>query len=150
MSARSESLARRRRKAYFLTLENAGYGDTRPLTEAIAALAYNERGLLPVVTQDADSGEVLMLAWMNQTAIEQTLSSGRVTYFSRSRNALWVKGMTSGHVQQLVDMRIDCDGDALLCRVKQTGSACHTQRRSCFYLTADWEQQHVQVGSTPE
>ena len=98
-----------------------------------AQLRYNEAGLVPVVAQDHRSGEVLMLAWMNRGAVERTLASGRVTYWSRSRRAYWVKGETSGHVQKLVELRFDCDADALLVLVEQEGPACHTNRRSCFY-----------------
>ncbi len=96
-------------------------------------LAYDDRGLIPAIAQDAESGEVLMLAWMNGEAVARTLESGRVTYWSRSRRAFWVKGETSGHVQELVEMRIDCDRDCLLLLVRQKGPACHTNRRSCFY-----------------
>lgn len=96
-------------------------------------LKFNEAGLVPVVAQDAASGEVLMLAWMNAEAVRRTLATGKVTYWSRSRQAYWVKGETSGHVQTLVEMRIDCDRDALLVLVEQQGPACHTNRRSCFY-----------------
>lgn len=98
-----------------------------------ATLRYDARGLLPAVAQDAETGEVLMLAWMNAEAVARTLETGRVTYWSRSRGAFWVKGETSGHTQALVEMRLDCDRDALLLRVRQTGPACHTGRRSCFY-----------------
>ena len=96
-------------------------------------LVYDDRGLLPAIAQDAASGEVLMLAWMNAEAVRKTLETGRVTYWSRSRKRFWVKGETSGHVQELVEMRIDCDRDCLLVRVRQSGPACHTNRRSCFY-----------------
>ena len=98
-----------------------------------STLSYNEAGLLPAVAQDAKTGEVLMLAWMNAEAVARTLETGRVTYWSRSRRAFWVKGETSGHVQTLVEMRIDCDRDALLVLVDQVGPACHTNRRSCFF-----------------
>ncbi|MBC7156949.1 MAG: phosphoribosyl-AMP cyclohydrolase [Rhodobacteraceae bacterium] len=98
-----------------------------------ASLRYDDRGLIPAVAQDAATGEVLMLAWMNAEAVARTLASGRVTYWSRSRQAFWVKGETSGHVQRLVEMRLDCDRDALLVRVEQTGPACHTGRQSCFF-----------------
>jgi phosphoribosyl-AMP cyclohydrolase len=98
-----------------------------------ATLTYDDRGLLPAIAQDAATGEVLMLAWMNAEAVARTLDTGRVTYWSRSRRSFWVKGETSGHVQRLVEMRVDCDGDALLVRVEQTGPACHTGRRSCFF-----------------
>lgn len=96
-------------------------------------LSYDERGLLPVIAQDHTSGEVLMLAWMNAEAVARTLDTGRVTYWSRSRASFWVKGETSGHVQELVEMRVDCDRDCLLVMVNQSGPACHTNRRSCFY-----------------
>lgn len=98
-----------------------------------ATLTYDAKGLIPAIAQDAVSGEVLMMAWMTREAVERTLESGRVTYWSRSRQAFWVKGETSGHVQELVEFRFDCDSDCLLVRVKQTGPACHTNRRSCFY-----------------
>jgi phosphoribosyl-AMP cyclohydrolase len=92
---------------------------------------FDARGLVPVVTQEAD-GTVLMLAWATREAIAATLAGGRATYFSRSRNELWRKGDTSGHVQELVEARIDCDGDAVLYVVRQTGPACHEGKRSCF------------------
>ena len=98
-----------------------------------ATLSYDDRGLLPVIAQDHASGEVLMLAWMNAEAVSRTLETGRVTYWSRSRSAFWVKGETSGHVQSLVEMRVDCDRDCLLVLVDQVGPACHTNRRTCFY-----------------
>ncbi|GGG38805.1 phosphoribosyl-AMP cyclohydrolase [Caldovatus sediminis] len=96
------------------------------------AVRFDSRGLVPVVAQQHDTGEVLMLAWMNRAALAETLATGRVTYYSRSRDALWRKGETSGQVQRLVDLRLDCDGDALLALVDQAGVACHTGRRSCF------------------
>ncbi|MFZ5963745.1 phosphoribosyl-AMP cyclohydrolase [Thalassococcus sp. BH17M4-6] len=98
-----------------------------------ATLVYDEKGLIPAIAQDAQSGEVLMMAWMNAESVAQTLESGRVTYWSRSRQSFWIKGETSGHVQKLVDLRVDCDRDCLLVLVDQTGPACHTNRRSCFY-----------------
>ncbi|MGB5557789.1 MAG: phosphoribosyl-AMP cyclohydrolase [Paracoccaceae bacterium] len=98
-----------------------------------ASLRYDDRGLIPVIAQDATSHEVLMLAWMNAEAVERTMATGRVTYWSRSRAAFWVKGETSGHTQELVEMRLDCDRDCLLVLVRQTGPACHTNRRTCFY-----------------
>jgi phosphoribosyl-AMP cyclohydrolase len=100
-----------------------------------STLTYDANGLIPVVAQDHTSGEVLMLAWMNADAVAQTLATGRVTYWSRSRAAYWVKGETSGHTQRLVELRIDCDRDALLVRVEQIGPACHTHRISCFYTS---------------
>jgi phosphoribosyl-AMP cyclohydrolase len=98
---------------------------------------FDEHGLVAAIAQDADTGEVLMLAWMNADALEQTLATGRAVYWSRSRNALWRKGDTSGHEQHIVEVRVDCDQDAVLLKVKQTGAACHTGRRSCFYRVAD-------------
>ncbi len=96
-------------------------------------LKYNEVGLIPAIAQDHASGEVLMMAWMNQQAVERTLETRRVTYWSRSRQAFWIKGETSGHIQELVDFRFDCDRDCILVVIRQTGAACHTNRRSCFY-----------------
>ena len=119
-----------------------------PLQSFIDELAFNEQGLLPVITQQASNGQVLMLAWMNKIALQQTLDSGRVTYWSRSRNALWEKGATSGHYQQLLSMQFDCDGDAILCQVEQTGAACHTGRKHCFYFQADRVSQKVCITSS--
>jgi phosphoribosyl-AMP cyclohydrolase len=107
------------------------------------AIAFDERGLVPAIAQQHDTGEVLMLAWMNRAAIAETLATRRVCYFSRSRNALWRKGETSGQAQRLIEMRLDCDGDALLLLVEQTGVACHTGRRACFFRAARdgaWEE----------
>jgi phosphoribosyl-AMP cyclohydrolase len=98
-----------------------------------STLVYDDRGLIPVIAQDHGSSEVLMLAWMNAEAVARTLETGRVTYWSRSRAAFWVKGETSGHIQRLVELRVDCDRDCLLVLVEQTGPACHTNRRTCFY-----------------
>lgn len=96
-------------------------------------LRFDAKGLVPAIAQDAATGEVLMLAWMNAEAVRRTLDSGQVTYWSRSRQEFWVKGATSGHVQALVEMRFDCDRDCLLLAVRQTGPACHTGARSCFH-----------------
>ena len=109
-----------------------------------ASLSYNAAGLIPAIAQDETSGEILMMAWMNQDAVRQTLDSGRVTYWSRSRQAFWVKGESSGNTQTLVDFRIDCDRDCLLVVVRQIGPACHTKRRSCFY-TAVRDTQEVEL-----
>lgn len=98
-----------------------------------ASLRYDDRGLVPAIAQEAATGEVLMLAWMNAAAVARTLETGRATYWSRSRAAFWVKGESSGHGQELVEMRVDCDRDCLLLLVRQTGPACHTNRRVCFY-----------------
>jgi phosphoribosyl-AMP cyclohydrolase len=99
----------------------------------VSALKYNDAGLIPAIAQDAETHEVLMMAWMNAESIEKTLTTGKVTYWSRSRQSFWIKGETSGHTQALVDFRFDCDSDCLLVIVKQEGAACHTGRRSCFY-----------------
>ena len=98
-----------------------------------ASLKYDDRGLIPAIAQDEGTDEVLMMAWMNAEAVKRTLDTGRVTYWSRSRAALWVKGETSGHTQTLVDFRVDCDRDCLLVVVRQDGPACHTNRKSCFF-----------------
>ncbi len=98
-----------------------------------ATLVYDDKGLIPAIAQDAESGEILMMAWMNAESVARTLETGKVTYWSRSRQSFWVKGESSGHVQKLVDFRLDCDRDCLLVLVDQTGPACHTNRRSCFY-----------------
>ena len=97
-----------------------------------ATLKYDAAGLIPAIAQD-ETGDVLMMAWMNAESVARTLETGRVTYWSRSRAAFWVKGETSGHTQALVEMRVDCDRDCLLMIVRQEGPACHTNRRSCFY-----------------
>jgi phosphoribosyl-AMP cyclohydrolase len=101
-----------------------------------AAITFDSHGLVPAIAQQHDTGEVLMLAWMNREAVAETLATGRVCYFSRSRNALWRKGETSGQVQHLRELRVDCDGDTLLLLVDQHGVACHTGRRSCFFRAA--------------
>lgn len=98
-----------------------------------ASLRYDSAGLIPVIAQEVGSKDILMMAWMNAEALARTLASGQMTYWSRSRQALWVKGESSGHRQALVEMRIDCDRDCLLALVRQVGPACHTNRHSCFY-----------------
>ena len=98
-----------------------------------ASLTYDANGLIPCIAQDHETGDVLMMAWMNAASVARTLQTGNVTYWSRSRQAFWAKGESSGHVQRLVELRIDCDRDCLLARVTQEGPACHTNRRSCFY-----------------
>jgi len=102
-------------------------------------LAFDEQELLPAVAQDATSGDVLMLAYVNREALERTRETGLAHYYSRSRGELWQKGATSGHVQEVREVRVDCDGDALLYRVDQEGGACHTGFESCFYRTVDGE-----------
>jgi phosphoribosyl-AMP cyclohydrolase len=102
-------------------------------TQIIADLRFDRDGLVPAIAQSAETGDVLMLAYMNADAVRETLESGRVCYWSRSRQALWRKGESSGHVQNLIELRYDCDTDALLLQVAQTGPACHTDRPNCFY-----------------
>jgi phosphoribosyl-AMP cyclohydrolase len=112
------------------------------LPEAVvAAVSFDSAGLVPAIAQQHDTGEVLMVAWMNRAALAETIATGRVCYWSRARGTLWRKGETSGQVQRLVELCIDCDGDTLLLRVEQTGVACHTGRRSCFFraLRSDGE-----------
>lgn len=103
------------------------------IAAVVAALHFDKDGLISAIAQQFDTGEVLMLAWMSRQSIEETLATGRVTYWSRSRQRLWRKGESSGQVQRLVELRIDCDGDTLLLLVDQTGVACHTGRRNCFF-----------------
>jgi len=96
-------------------------------------ILFNTDGLVPAIAQQHDTGEVLMMAWMNRASIAESLETGQVCYWSRSRQSFWRKGESSGHRQRLVELRYDCDGDTLLLQVDQTGAACHTNRRSCFY-----------------
>lgn len=107
--------------------------ETISKTDFLNAVAFNADGLVPAIAQDSASGAVLMLAWMNREALEKTLETGAVTYWSRSRKSLWTKGETSGHTQNLIAAHVDCDGDALLLKVDQTGPACHTGEAVCFY-----------------
>jgi phosphoribosyl-AMP cyclohydrolase len=109
---------------------------TASAADVIAALRFNADGLVAAVAQQHDTGEVLMLAWMNRESVAETLATGRVCYWSRSRKTLWRKGESSGHVQALKELRVDCDGDAVLLLVDQTGVACHTGMRSCFFRAA--------------
>ena len=103
------------------------------LEDISAQVRFNDAGLVPAIAQDATTGRVLMLAWMNQEALLQTLKTGQVTYWSRSRNSLWRKGESSGHTQKMIDISFDCDGDALVIKVEQVGAACHTGERTCFH-----------------
>lgn len=109
-----------------------------------ATLVYDANGLIPCIAQEEATGEVLMMAWMNAESVARTLETGRVTYWSRSRQSFWVKGESSGHLQELVELRVDCDSDCLLALVRQTGPACHTNRRSCFY-TAVRDGEEVEI-----
>ncbi len=115
----------------------------------LESLRFDADGLIPAIAQDDESGEVLMLAWMNRTALQRTLKSGRVTYWSRSRQELWEKGLSSGHRQSLIDLRVDCDRDCILMRVRQIGPACHTNRPSCFF-TAVRDGQEVILSAPVE
>ena len=108
------------------------YSDST-IEKALAAIKFDGDGLVPAIAQQHESGEVLMMAWMNAQSISETLKSGQVCYFSRSRQKLWRKGESSGQTQSLIDFRIDCDGDTLLLQVDQKGVACHTGRRNCFF-----------------
>ena len=99
----------------------------------LAVIQFDRQGLVPAIAQQHDTGEVLMMAWMDRNAVIETMRGGRVCYWSRSRRAPWRKGDTSGHIQTLVDLRVDCDGDTLLVEVSQTGVACHTGRHNCFF-----------------
>lgn len=107
------------------------------LRAGVAELLKERGGLIPAIAQDEKSGKVLMLAWMNEAALEQTIQSNRATYWSRSRNELWIKGATSGNSQEVISISLDCDGDAILLIVKQSGPACHTGQESCFQTNID-------------
>lgn len=123
----------------FLAMESKPKGTRIPSAELLAQLRFNEQGLVAVIAQDVHSNAVLMMAWMNIEALNITLKEGRVCYWSRSRKTLWRKGETSGHQQRLHSLRVDCDGDAILCLVEQSGPACHTGRPNCFYWQVDGE-----------
>lgn len=135
------------KQPYFIDKETLANGSCLALNEVLASLNFNSDGLIPVIAQDADSKQVLMMAWMNAETLEKTLQTGLMTYWSRSRQAEWIKGKSSGHWQQLLSMRIDCDGDTILCQVNQSGAACHTGRRHCFYLMVDAEHHQVVINS---
>jgi phosphoribosyl-AMP cyclohydrolase len=110
------------------------------MSDDAPALSFDDEGLLPAVAQDADTGEVLMLAYVDEAAVARTRETGRAHYYSRSRDELWEKGATSGHTQAVSEIRVDCDGDALLYLVDQTGGACHTGYETCFYRTIDGDE----------
>ncbi|MGC3872302.1 phosphoribosyl-AMP cyclohydrolase [Halomonas sp. GXIMD04776] len=123
----------------FKQIETAEKGTRCDLPSLLDAIRWNSDGLIPAIAQQHDSGEVLMLAWMNRRSLEETLHTGRVCYWSRSRGKLWRKGESSGQEQHLKSAHLDCDGDTLLLGVEQTGPACHTGRRSCFYVALEDE-----------
>lgn len=127
----------------FKALERAPRDSCHPLAEILAAVGFNADGLIPAIAQQHDSGEVLMMAWMNREALEETLRTGRVCYWSRSRGKLWRKGESSGQQQHLKSAALDCDGDTLLLQVDQTGPACHSGRRSCFYVALEEDQARI-------
>ena len=131
----------------FKQLEAADAGTRVDLDTVLSEIKFNADGLVPAIAQSATSGEVLMLAWMNIDALKETLETHRVCYFSRSRNALWRKGETSGHTQSLVSLSIDCDGDAILLEVVEAGPACHTNRQSCFYLRVEGDAVKVRTSA---
>lgn len=133
------------KNSYFQSKEKLVDGTTLDLDEVVSNLAFNENGLIPVITQDAESKTVLMFAWMNREALQLTISTGKVTYWSRSRQEFWIKGETSGHTQKLIELYFDCDGDVVLCQVDQTGAACHTMRPNCFYLKVNAEKKLVTI-----
>ena len=126
-----------------LELEGAAVGSRFPLEPVLDSLPWNSDGLIAAIAQQHSSGEVLMLAWMNRRALTETLTTGQVCYWSRSRQQLWRKGERSGHWQQLVEARLDCDGDAVLLIVDQQGPACHTGRPTCFYNAIDGDYVHI-------
>lgn len=132
-------------RPFFLNLEDHPADQPVDLETIIANLAFDDNGLIPVITQDDATGDVLMFAWMNQESLRHTIERRCMTYWSRSRQQLWLKGETSGHFQRLVSMAFDCDGDAIVCRVNQEGAACHTGRNDCFYLEVDLDKKQVNV-----
>lgn len=127
----------------FKSLEGAALDSRRPLGEILDAIRFNDDGLIPAIAQQHDSGEVLMMAWMNREALEETLATGRVCYWSRSKGKLWRKGESSGQQQHLRSATLDCDGDTLLMQVDQTGPACHSGRRSCFYVSLEGDEARI-------
>lgn len=142
-------------KAFFKHIGLSEKGSRFPARDIISKLSFNEQNLIPVITQEAETGQVLMMAWMNPESLQYSLDSGLMTYWSRSRNTLWKKGETSGHLQYIVSMQVDCDGDTLLFKVNQVGAACHTGRKHCFYFsldshTASAEEQQFIIDSSPD
>jgi len=119
--------------AQTMSPQASGWVPPDDVDSLVSQVAFDDRGLVPAIAQQHDSGEVLMMAWMNAEALAETLRTGRVCYWSRSRRGLWRKGETSGHTQRLVGMKLDCDGDTILLSIDQTGVACHTGARSCFF-----------------
>lgn len=130
-------------------IEFALPGDKESLEEgSVLTPRFDDKGLIPAIATDAHSGEVLMLAWMNAQALSLTITSGEAHYYSRSRQELWHKGATSGHTQKILDIRTDCDQDAIWIKVEQTGAACHTNRQSCFYRSVEKDGRMTPVVSS--
>ncbi|GHC20147.1 phosphoribosyl-AMP cyclohydrolase [Kushneria pakistanensis] len=127
----------------YKALEQATPGHETNLESLLESAGWNDDGLIPAIAQQFDTGEVLMMAWMTRQTLEETLQTGRVCYWSRSRQKPWRKGESSGQVQMLHQAWLDCDGDTLLLKVDQTGPACHTGRRTCFYLALNEKSAHV-------
>lgn len=130
------------------SFESLPKGSAIPLAEILDNLKTDSNGLIAAIAQQHDTKEVLMMAYMNRTALEETLATGQVCYWSRSRNCYWRKGESSGHRQKLVSLSIDCDGDCLLLQVDQSGPACHTNRRDCFFFKVEGNQ--VVIATEPE
>lgn len=128
-------------------IEKSELNQSYNLELALENIKYNEDGLVPAIAQQHDTGEILMMAWMNLASIKETLKTGRVCYWSRSRQAFWRKGESSGQEQHLKEFRLDCDADTILMKVDQTGPACHTGRRNCFYMVVDGDE--LKVDSDP-
>lgn len=124
----------------FKQLETTPPGESVALRQVLDGLGFGDDGLIPAIAQQHDTGEVVMVGYMNRATLEETLTTGRVCYYSRSRKRVWRKGEESGNIQLLRDLRIDCDGDAVLLSVDQRGPACHTGRRRCFYLKVDGDR----------
>jgi phosphoribosyl-AMP cyclohydrolase len=137
-------------KSFFKDIELSECGRRFAAADILNQLTFNEQGLIPAIAQDATTGQVLMMAWMNSESLNYSLTNGVMTYWSRSRNTLWKKGESSGHWQHIVSMQVDCDGDALLFRVNQEGAACHTGRRHCFYFSLDADTNEFLITSNPD
>lgn len=134
------------KNTFFESKERYIEGQEFSCSSALTNILYNNDGLVPVITQDSSTMKVLMLAWMNQESIQKTLETGMMTYWSRSRQSLWMKGETSGNTQRLQHMSIDCDGDSILCLVDQKGAACHTGKPDCFYWDVNFLKNKVIMG----
>jgi len=132
------------KRDFFINLEDKN-NQHLPLNEVVEQLAFDSQGLIPVIVQDATSMQVLMFAWMNKATLMQTIETKRMTYWSRSRQQIWIKGETSGHTQHVKSVSIDCDGDAVLCLVDQMGAACHTGRKDCFYLNVNEDGDSIHI-----